>query len=104
MATPGRADVVARARQRVEEQAAAAGVEIGTPEDEGLDLVVVLGGDGTMLRALRATLGSGTPVFGVNFGRVGFLTSVDGGELEAALGGRSRGRSAWSTSARWRRA
>ena len=86
MATPGRADVVARARQRVEEQAAAAGVEIGAPEDEGLDLVVVLGGDGTMLRALRATLGSGTPVFGVNFGRVGFLTTVDGGELEAALG------------------
>ena len=85
MATPGRPDVVAEARQRVEEQAAAAGVEIAAPEDDGLDLVVVLGGDGTMLRALRATLGSGTPVFGINFGRVGFLTTVDGGELEPAL-------------------
>src|SRR2546430_16381663 len=38
-----------------------------------------------MLRALRAHLGSGTPVFGINFGRVGFLTSVDGDELEPAL-------------------
>ena len=85
MATPGRPDVVAEARQRVEEQAAAAGAEIAAPEDDGLDLVVVLGGDGTMLRALRATLGSGTPVFGINFGRVGFLTTVDGGELEPAL-------------------
>jgi len=85
MATPGRPDVVAEARRRVEEQADAAGVELGSPEDDGLDLLVVLGGDGTMLRALRATLGSGTPVFGVNFGRVGFLTTVDGGELDSAL-------------------
>jgi NAD+ kinase len=38
-----------------------------------------------MLRALRATLGTGTPVFGINFGRVGFLTTVDGAELEPAL-------------------
>ena len=38
-----------------------------------------------MLRALRATLGSGIPVFGVNFGRVGFLTTVDGDQLDTAL-------------------
>ena len=55
------------------------------PEDEELDLLLVLGGDGTMLRALRATLGSGTPVLGINFGRVGFLTTVDGDQLDSAL-------------------
>ncbi len=49
------------------------------------DLVVALGGDGTMLRALRATLGAATPVFGVNFGRMGFLTSAEGHQLEEAL-------------------
>jgi NAD+ kinase len=86
MATPGRPDVVEAARQRVEQQAAAVGVELGAPEDDGLDLLVVLGGDGTMLRALRATLGTGTPVFGINFGRVGFLTTVDGDQLDSALG------------------
>jgi NAD+ kinase len=85
MATPGRPDVVAAARERVEEAAAAARIEIGSVEDGGLDLLVVLGGDGTMLRALRATLGSGTPVFGINFGRVGFLTTVDGDQLDSAL-------------------
>jgi NAD+ kinase len=85
MATTGRPEVVAEARRRVEQAAAAAGVEVGAVEDGGLDLLVVLGGDGTMLRALRATLGSATPVFGINFGRVGFLTTVDGDELDSAL-------------------
>jgi NAD+ kinase len=45
----------------------------------------VLGGDGTMLRALQRFLGTGVPVLGVNFGRVGFLTSVNGPDLEAGL-------------------
>ena len=48
------------------------------------DLVVVLGGDGTMLRALQRYLGTGVPVLGVNFGRVGFLTSM-GRTLETGL-------------------
>ena len=49
------------------------------------DIAIVLGGDGTMLRALQRYLGSGTAVFGVNFGRVGFLTSVHESELEAGV-------------------
>ena len=69
---------------RAEACARAAGVEIVTAKGEA-DLVVALGGDGTMLRALRATLGTGTPVFGVKFGRVGFLTSVGEDRLEEAL-------------------
>ena len=85
MTTHGRPDVVAGARRRLEEAAAAAGIEVAPVEDGGLDVLVVLGGDGTMLRALRATLGTETPVFGINFGRVGFLTTVDAGQLDAAL-------------------
>lgn len=46
------------------------------------DLVVVLGGDGTMLRTLDRFVDSGIPVFGVNYGRVGFLTSCSAAELE----------------------
>ena len=49
------------------------------------DLAVVLGGDGTMLRALRTFLGTGIPVLGVNFGRVGFLSAVQQDGLEAGI-------------------
>src|SRR4029450_10148354 len=62
-----------------------AGVELATVGEGAPDLVIALGGDGTMLRALRATLGTATPVFGVNFGRMGFLTSAEGHRLEDAL-------------------
>ena len=55
-------------------------------EDTGeADLVVVLGGDGTMLRALGRFLGTGIPVIGVNFGRLGFLSSIPRADLEAGL-------------------
>jgi NAD+ kinase len=86
LTTHGRPDVVAEARRRLEEGAAAAGAEVVDPPEGALDLLVVLGGDGTMLRALRSTLGTGTPVFGINFGRVGFLTTAEGGDLDSALG------------------
>jgi NAD+ kinase len=49
------------------------------------DLCVVLGGDGTILKALRIYAESGVPVFGVNFGTVGFLAAVDREELETGL-------------------
>ena len=55
------------------------------------DIVVVLGGDGTVLRALTRFLGTGVPVIGVNFGRVGFLSSMGRRDLEAGLGARLRG-------------
>jgi NAD+ kinase len=58
-----------------------------SPSDEAVtaDLAVVLGGDGTMLRALTRFLGAGVPVIGVNFGRVGFLSSMGRRDLEAGL-------------------
>jgi len=52
---------------------------------ERADIVVVLGGDGTMLRALGRFLGTNVPVIGVNFGRVGFLTAIQASELETGL-------------------
>lgn len=50
------------------------------------DLVLVLGGDGSMLRALALEAGSGAPVIGVNYGRVGFLASIEPRDLEVGLG------------------
>jgi NAD+ kinase len=67
---------------RVDRVAAAAGAEV---VEETPDLVVTLGGDGTMLRAFHRFLGAGVPVFGVNFGRVGFLTAIEADELEDGL-------------------
>jgi NAD+ kinase len=49
------------------------------------EIVVALGGDGTMLRTLAQLLGSNVPVIGVNFGRVGFLASIRPDELERNL-------------------
>ena len=49
------------------------------------DLIMVFGGDGTMLRAARETAGLGTPLLGVNIGGLGFLTAVSSDLLAAAL-------------------
>ncbi|MFD7997780.1 NAD(+)/NADH kinase [Streptomyces mirabilis] len=49
------------------------------------DLIVSLGGDGTMLRSMRLLSGSATPVLGVNLGRLGFLAEIDVDELQSAL-------------------
>jgi NAD+ kinase len=97
--THGKPETIGPALERVEELARAAGVELVLPEEErvkhgrdsgapeaaGADLAVVLGGDGTMLRALNRFLGTTVPVLGVNFGRVGFLASIEHEELEADL-------------------
>jgi NAD+ kinase len=56
------------------------------------DLVVSLGGDGTMLRAMRLAQPGGVPVLGVNLGRLGFLAELDVPELGAALGAVDEGR------------
>lgn len=47
------------------------------------DAVVVIGGDGTLLNTARASLGRGTPLIGVNAGRLGFMAAYDVDTLEA---------------------
>jgi NAD+ kinase len=81
--THGRPETVAEASARVERLAADAGVELSDADD--VDLAIVLGGDGTMLRALKRFLGTGVPVLGVNFGRVGFLAGIPHDDLESGL-------------------
>jgi len=83
--THGLPERIGDAESKVGVLAEEAGVELVALGEGAPDLVVALGGDGTMLRALRATLGASTPVFGVNFGRMGFLTSAEGHRLEDAL-------------------
>lgn len=61
------------------------GLELDASGPDGVELCLVLGGDGTMLSALREYAGTGVPVFGVNFGEMGFLSTVDRDEGEAAF-------------------
>lgn len=49
------------------------------------DVIIVLGGDGTLLRVARATAGTGVPVLGINLGTLGFLSSVEMSSLNQAL-------------------
>jgi NAD+ kinase len=86
----GRPERLGDALARVEAVAAEVGVELVEPDGDP-DVALVLGGDGTMLRALRTFLDSGVPVFGVNFGRVGFLTSVEAEQLEEGVSRLFRG-------------
>jgi NAD+ kinase len=70
--------------------------ELGTSADSratdgGCRLVVALGGDGTILRALQLAIPQRAPVLGINFGRVGFLADVDRDRLDEALEAIGRG-------------
>jgi len=61
---------------------------VGVDEDaaRGTELVFVLGGDGTLLRAAELARPAGVPVLGVNLGRVGFLAEADSDALDDAVG------------------
>jgi NAD+ kinase len=97
--THGRRETVGEAIERLRAVAADFGVEPVMPADElekhdielaeadpsKADIVIVLGGDGTMLRALRRLLGTTVPALGVNFGTVGFLTTIPEDELESGM-------------------
>ena len=67
----------------------------------GLDLVVALGGDGTLLRALGMVLTEQVPALGVNAGRLGFLAEVEPGGLAGALDAVSSGRTGSSAGPPW---
>ena len=61
------------------------GVVVTESVPTGVDLCVVLGGDGTILRALRSFARTGVPVFAVNYGEVGFLATVEPEAMDDGL-------------------
>lgn len=69
------------------------------------ECAVVFGGDGTILGLARALAGSAIPIFGVNFGKIGFLTVVPGADWRAGLTGLLAGdyRIHFYTALKWRR-
>ncbi len=96
--THGKPQAIGSALARLATVAREAGVELQLAAEESekhglepangdadVDIAVVLGGDGTMLRALTRYLGTGVPVIGVNFGRVGFLASIERNDLESGI-------------------
>jgi NAD+ kinase len=64
--------------------AAGKGVDV-TAEHTLPEICLVLGGDGSILHALRHYAGTEVPVFGINFGTVGFLAAVDRGEAREGI-------------------
>jgi len=62
-------------------------VELAEPDHagEGCELTLVIGGDGTILRAAEVTHGSGTPLLGVNLGHVGFLAEAEADDVESTI-------------------
>jgi NAD+ kinase len=67
------------------------GLALNAPLAEEVELCVVLGGDGTILRALALYAGTGVPVFAVNFGEIGFLSTVEPAELQEGIARALRG-------------
>lgn len=94
---PDAAEVLARVARLCAEHGVTLRVDVSEPEvvpdgvepldlaREPVDLVVALGGDGTLLRAVRMVRGRDVPVFGVNLGALGFLTTTAEADLERGL-------------------
>ncbi len=73
---------------RLEKLARDRGIEVIRLNDdapEGLDVVLGVGGDGTVLRAARLAWTRGLPVAGINVGRVGYLAEFEVDELDALV-------------------
>ena len=64
---------------------APAGAQLLDEQQAPLDLLLALGGDGTLLRAAHLAMADDVPVFGVNLGRLGFLTATPEENLEKRL-------------------
>jgi NAD+ kinase len=97
---PSTRAVVREAARRITRAGRSVAAEIQTAREAGLqcatftnpaalarasDLLLVFGGDGTMLRAVRETNGSATPILGINLGRLGFLTAVSSKDIANGL-------------------
>jgi len=80
-----RAAAWAEARGVAEWSSQAADHEALHRELPGTDVLVVLGGDGTFLRAAHAVIDDDVPLLGINVGKVGFLSKVEARDIEAVL-------------------
>ena len=69
------------------EVGAGPGIEIVAADDlvDGCDLVITLGGDGTILRAAELTRERGIPILGVNLGHVGFLAELESDDVDSMI-------------------
>ncbi len=74
-----------RMRGLAEWQSAAGDLDTLLRELPTTDALIVLGGDGTFLRAARAVAEVDVPILGINLGKVGFLSKAEAGELETVL-------------------
>jgi len=72
-------------REEMEEPDVINGQRDPPPLLKGCDIVIVLGGDGTILHAARLCAVADIPILGVNFGRVGFLTELEPNDLPSKL-------------------
>jgi NAD+ kinase len=61
------------------------GIAVDAPVKDGVELCVVLGGDGTILGALQRYAGTDVPVFAINFGQIGFLATVEPQDSEDGI-------------------
>ncbi len=61
------------------------GLELNAPVKAEVELCIVLGGDGTILRALQDYAGTSVPVFAINYGQIGFLATVERADLEDGI-------------------
>jgi NAD+ kinase len=77
--------LVATADEIEKHSHAAEGIDVIDSLPDDPDLCLVLGGDGSILYALRRFAGTGVPVFGVNFGTVGFLAAVERDEAAEGI-------------------
>ena len=66
-------------------QATTPGIALEEQSPTDVELCLVLGGDGTILRALQRYAGTGVPVFAVNFGEIGFLATIEPEELDDGI-------------------
>lgn len=68
------------------------GVQLHAEPIDDVELCFVLGGDGTILKALRRYGGTGVPVFAINFGEIGFLATIEPENIEEGVGRAIEGR------------
>jgi NAD+ kinase len=77
--------LIASAAEAAKHEGAAEGIEVTDSMPPDPDLCLVLGGDGSILWALRQYAGMEVPVFGINFGTIGFLAAAEREDLEEGL-------------------